>query len=262
MIGYSKGFAKTCLAVHVAAQLTACALLWYHTNLSTVYAIPLGWIAGVLLADFASGMAHFHLDNYGFIDYVTAKMPGLPFIAQYVAHHDFPDLILSYDYWTTNSDGLYATCITMTLTSLACLFYDIHNGFSEWSAFMIFALSSLQMMFFMNSQTNQFHYWSHQLNPPIFVRWLQKAGILLTFEEHRRHHIDPKTCYCISSGILNPFLEKIGWWGFLNTVFTAIIGEDKIKQQSNAEFRVERVKQWERELGVVSATSLGSKKTQ
>lgn len=59
---------------------------------------------------------------------------------------------------------------------------------------------------------------------PAFVRFMQKTGLFITFEQHNKHHFegknvikkeDAKICYCPMTTWLNPLLDKINFWSFL-----------------------------------------------
>ena len=69
----------------------------------------------------------------------------------------------------------------------------------------VFALS----LTFCVLMTNQVHKWAHQDRPPLIVRLLQRVGLLLTPEHHQRHHTgDHLSHYCITTGWLNPVMDR------------------------------------------------------
>jgi ubiquitin-conjugating enzyme E2 variant len=73
--------------------------------------------------------------------------------------------------------------------------------------------------------TNQIHQWAHLAQVPAAVRWLQRAGILLTREEHARHHAHPyDICYCITTGWCNRPLEAIQFFRRLESVISRLSG--------------------------------------
>ena len=60
---------------------------------------------------------------------------------------------------------------------------------------------------------NQLHRWAHMEAPARPVRWLQRSGLVLSPRRHARHHRAPRTsAYCISTGWLNPLLDRSGCW--------------------------------------------------
>jgi len=58
--------------------------------------------------------------------------------------------------------------------------------------------------------TNQFHKWAHADDPPGWVAWLQRGGVVLSREHHDYHHSAPydDTYYCITVGFWNPLLDR------------------------------------------------------
>jgi ubiquitin-conjugating enzyme E2 variant len=65
--------------------------------------------------------------------------------------------------------------------------------------------------------TNQIHKWAHLAHVgrpvPSIVRALQRSRVILSPEHHQIHHTPPyDTHYCITSGITNAPLARIGFW--------------------------------------------------
>ena len=59
--------------------------------------------------------------------------------------------------------------------------------------------------------TNQFHQWSHQPDPPRVAQLLQRYHIVLSRQHHAGHHNPPfENRYCITSGIMNRWLDRSG----------------------------------------------------
>ena len=259
LLPYSITTGRIKLFVHILAQILCLHLILANISWDNCYYIPIAIFLGMVFGDITGGMAHYTLDNYGIIDAVTAKMPGPPFIAQYVAHHDYPNDILSYDFWTTNSDGLYATSIVLsivyfifqfssTMVSYLSFLAPITPSFitaiysPEWTSKSIALLVFWMTGLFYNAFTNQFHKWSHMLNPPPIVAFLQKNGFLLSFAEHRRHHVDPKIGYCLTTGWCNFFLEKIYFWRILDYLMILILGKNRVEESRKVENRINFVK--------------------
>ena len=64
--------------------------------------------------------------------------------------------------------------------------------------------------------TNQFHMWAHATSVPASVRWLQRLGLVLSPERHARHHCGEfDRSYCMTSGLLNPLLDRFDRFGRL-----------------------------------------------
>ena len=73
--------------------------------------------------------------------------------------------------------------------------------------------------------TNQFHSWAHSPSPPRMVQRLQAWGLILTPERHARHHRDDHDrAYCVTSGWLNPVLDRIRFFERLERIVRAAPG--------------------------------------
>src|SRR5205085_12227663 len=81
---------------------------------------------------------------------------------------------------------------------------------------------SLTIFVFM---TNQIHKWAHLEEPPRFVRLLQHCRLILGAEHHQVHHTGQHMFhYCITTGWLNPMLDRIGFFRRSETLIQAISG--------------------------------------
>ena len=70
------------------------------------------------------------------------------------------------------------------------------------SGLLCFALAALA--------TNQCHRWAHEASPGTGARWLQRAGLCLSPAMHARHHRgDFSECYCMTTGWMNPLLDRL-----------------------------------------------------
>jgi len=73
--------------------------------------------------------------------------------------------------------------------------------------------------------TNQVHQWAHMPSPPAFVRWLQRRGIILSREQHGRHHAEPYVInYCIATGWCNRVLTSTRFFPALERAITFVTG--------------------------------------
>ena len=71
--------------------------------------------------------------------------------------------------------------------------------------------------------TNQIHQWAHSRQPPPFVGWLQRRGIILSRADHKRHHVPPyNDFYCIAIGWLNRPLSAIQFFRRLEALITRL----------------------------------------
>ena len=75
--------------------------------------------------------------------------------------------------------------------------------------------------------TNQCHKWAHMVHskPHKIIRFLQKAGLIISHERHHKHHTGQfDTDYCIVNGWMNPFLDYIGFWKKTENLIVKLTG--------------------------------------
>lgn len=168
---------------------------------------------GYVGADFVSGVVHWFADTWG-----TLKWPiiGNSFIRSFREHHVDPLAITRHDFVEANG----ASAIAALPVLLACL-YTSHNGIGNY----VFVASLMWLCIF-SVATSQFHKWSHQKCPTPAVRFLQNYRIILSPKHHDIHHLDLDRHYCMTTGWLNPILNKVGFFRSLEflvqKVFSAV----------------------------------------
>jgi ubiquitin-conjugating enzyme E2 variant len=63
------------------------------------------------------------------------------------------------------------------------------------------------------SMGNEVHAWSHKRPRSTIVRVLQDMKLLLSPEQHARHHRAPyDVCFCTLTNWLNPVLDALRFW--------------------------------------------------
>ena len=176
-----------------------------------------GWIvaavfAGYVSADFCSGLVHWMADRYG-TD--TTPFVGQNYVKPFREHHSDPLGMTKHDFVETNGNN---SIVTVPLMASAWLIpVDSNLGL-----FLFSALVSLAFWVFL---TNQFHKWAHQDEVPALIATLQRAGIVLDAAHHDVHHTAPHDkYYCITSGWLNPPLDKIRFWSRAETMIKRVTG--------------------------------------
>ena len=170
-------------------------------------------VAGFLLADLISGIVHFWCDHVG-----TEQTPviGPIFVKHFLAHHEDPDDIAQHDFIETNGNNFLASAVLL----LPAYLWWWLMGTSEHVHLLLISLSACSFL----AVTNQSHQWAHLTDSetPRAVQRLQRAGLLLSKERHHLHHRDAfDRNFCITSGILNPLLEKIRFFDAFGRVFGA-----------------------------------------
>jgi plasmanylethanolamine desaturase len=191
----------------VAAGLT----LW--TAAAVIRALPSGkaWLAllccwgGLLLADFISGLVHWAADTYG-----SPQMPVLGgFVRTFREHHEYPDAITRHDFIETNGD----VCIISAPVHFVLLLY-VEDPFAHACMGGVFGAS------YSNSQI---HKWAHSVERPWLVRLCQQVRFFNSPAHHSRHHAGSHhTHYCITTGWMNPLLDRFHFFRRLESALRKV----------------------------------------
>ena len=154
----------------------------------------------LLLADFISGIGHWFEDAYGNPNWYLF---GNLIIKPNLEHHRTPRSFLSRSYWSRND-----VSILFCAFSVLCFYF---LGFFSWQLLFVFTLLS---------QVNEVHAISHRRKDEnsSFILFLQEMGLIQSSFHHGWHHKAPYDCnYCILTEYLNPILNKIKFWVFLES---------------------------------------------
>ena len=161
----------------------------------------------VILGDFATGVFHWAVDNYGNIN--TPVFGTV--CAAFQGHHVTPWTITFRSFANNVYKICYATVPTLllisqlNLSSLSTLFFTL---FINW---------------WMLSQ--EFHKYAHMKVPPSWIIYLQKYNIILSRKEHGLHHNSPfEGHYCILNGVCNHLLDKLQFFRYLEKFFYYLTG--------------------------------------
>lgn len=180
-----------------------------------IKSILLAYIA----ADFASGFVHWLGDTFGEEDWPVL---GAGFIKPFRQHHVDPKGITRHDFIEVNGNNCF-----VLMMFLIPAFLIINPA---WGTFGFFSLCFTVFFAIGIFMTNQCHRWAHMENPPAFAHTLQRWGLILTPTNHNVHHASPyKHHYCITSGWLNPILDKINFWRVCERFMTRLTGRDYSK---------------------------------
>jgi hypothetical protein len=159
------------------------------------------------LADLVAGFIHWFEDAY--VDEHTPVL-GRTVGRANVIHHHLPRYFTRLTWWQSNWD--------LHLVSGLLVLAAWRFGFLGWQVWF-FALVA--------ANANEVHKWSHRTraeNGPV-ISFLQDIGLLLTIEQHSRHHTDPKhSHYCPVGNVMNPLLDGLGFWNGLERVLACTVG--------------------------------------
>lgn len=174
--------------------------------------IPLAVVLGVSAADFATGAVHWFCDRF-FSEGTPLIGPVL--IRPFREHHVDPQAMVQH-----GALELHANSCMPVVAALA-LGYAL-----PWTA-RDAPFSSVCLFFFLltSAGTNQFHKWAHASSRSLGVRWLQRHGLILSPERHTRHHSGGfRQSYCMTTGWLNPLLDRIDFFPRLERRIRALAG--------------------------------------
>jgi plasmanylethanolamine desaturase len=173
---------------------------------------PLVVVVAACTADLVSGLVHWTADTW-----FSESMPvfGRRFLRPFRVHHVNPDDFLRRNFLDCNGD--VAMLNTPILVSALVVPVATGSGAALSLALMTFAAISLP--------TNQVHQWAHMPVPPPAVRRLQRLGIILSGDDHARHHEEPFVAnYCIATGWCNRWLSAVGFFPACERLITRISG--------------------------------------
>jgi plasmanylethanolamine desaturase len=173
---------------------------------------PFVVVAAALAADFVSGLVHWTADTW-----FSETMPvlGRRFLRPFRVHHLNPDDFLGRDFIDCNGDVAMLTSPVLLAALLMPVTTDA--GAAVSLALATFAAITLP--------TNQVHQWAHTPNPPAPIRWLQRRGIILSGEDHARHHQEPYVAnYCIATGWCNRWLSAMNFFSACERLVTQFFG--------------------------------------
>ena len=214
-----RGFEWACLLTGAGLFLFQLIRLGFHFPIAAWWILPVA-IAGMLTADFFSGIVHWFADAW-----FDQDMPvlGRRFLRPFRVHHVNPHDILRRDFVDINGDT--AIPVIPFLAGMSWIPLETVAGQVVSVYLLVLCGAALP--------TNQIHQWAHMSKPPRFIGWLQKWRLILSRPDHERHHAAPHTTdYCITLGWCNPLLAKIGFFPRLEWMISSLTG---LKPRSDEE---------------------------
>lgn len=181
------------------------------SDIGDVTGLAFAALTGYIISDFVSGFVHWAGDTVG--DESTPVF-GPNFVRPFRYHHVDPEDITKHDFVETNGNN----CIVAAPILLTLLFIMPKTTGALFYTCVVTACTALFVFC-----TNQFHKWAHMKQPPRWIRMLQRAGLILSPEHHAVHHAAPRDkYYCITVGWMNPVLEKVRFFRFLEAAISRI----------------------------------------
>ena len=159
------------------------------------------FLKSIFFVDFVSGLGHWLQDRYG-----TEEMTWIKdsIVIPNKEHHQSPRKFLSHSYWYRNN--------VMIITGIFLAFMFAINGIHPFTNFCSMILLS---------NINEIHAYAHRKKSetPKIVLWCQNIGLLQSKKHHNLHHSSPfEVRYCILTDWLNPILDKIKFFRFLEWI--------------------------------------------
>ncbi|MGB5694083.1 MAG: fatty acid desaturase CarF family protein [Polyangiales bacterium] len=197
----------------LAGSILATATLTLFVASSLVRFATEGWWAAILLAlplgvatiDLVTGIVHWACDRFG-----DANTPvvGPLLIRAFREHHVDPSGMVDHDWIETNGEPCVLTAPTLAV--LALLAPSVQSGLGAAALTLVWTMATV------GAWANQVHKWAHMPEAPRMARILQRVGLALRPSEHACHHRNPHDSgYCISTGWMNPLLDRLGLWARL-----------------------------------------------
>jgi plasmanylethanolamine desaturase len=156
----------------------------------------LGLVVGAYaVADLASGIVHYLLDNFG-----SPETPviGQKFVKPFRDHHVDPMAMTQGDFIAVNADNVFV-CLPVIVPA----FFFLDTGSHPYAGVFIVGLVAGVIM------TNQLHKWAHMPTVPRLVAAAQRHGVVLSKEHHAVHHRGAyDRNYCITWGHLDVLLNR------------------------------------------------------
>jgi ubiquitin-conjugating enzyme E2 variant len=165
--------------------------------------VPGAFALGVAFADFATGAVHWFCDR--FFDENTPVL-GEILIRPFREHHVDPQRMVRHGLLELHGNS--AIPVIAVLGVVALLDPKPESAAQAALHVGLFFLCACSMA------TNQFHMWAHAPSVPASVRWLQRHGAILSPQHHALHHGGRfDRSYCMTSGWMNPLLDRIDFFG-------------------------------------------------
>lgn len=167
--------------------------------------VVIGIVLGAMAIDFFTGIVHWACDRFGD---PTTPVLGRSLIASFREHHVDPTGIVDHDWIETNGQASFFALLALFAVATSTPFVNSWVG--------ALAITIVATMAALGAWANQIHKWAHMIDAPPIARALQSVGLALHPDDHACHHRAPHDRgYCISTGWMNPVLDRLGLWSWL-----------------------------------------------
>jgi len=166
-------------------------------DLASLAVVAVAATTAILFTDFISALVHWFCDTYFEED---TPVIGRALIFSFREHHRDPLAMTRRSILEVNNSN-----------ALSVLPFLVAGAISE-PPHSLFAQTWLCAFGVSVYATNTIHRWAHQHSAPRLVRRLQRLGLFLRPAHHRNHHVRLTEAYGITTGWLNPVLDRTGFF--------------------------------------------------
>ena len=197
----------------LAGSIVLTILLGAWVGLSIARFLTEGWWLAVMIAlllgmaaiDFLTGVLHWACDRFG--DPAT-PIVGPLLIRAFREHHVDPGKMVEHDSIETNGEPCLLTALALAM--LAVFAPTVQSSLGAAAVTFVWTMAVV------GAWANQVHKWAHMSSAPQVACVLQGLGLALRPDEHACHHRAPHDSgYCISTGWMNPLLDRLAFWSWL-----------------------------------------------
>jgi ubiquitin-conjugating enzyme E2 variant len=211
-LGAQRRFETIAVALAVSLGLLLAARLAVRADDLPVIDGAFAVLAAYLAADFFSGFVHWFGDTWGTVEW---PIVGNGLIRGFREHHVDPKAITSHDF--VEASGAISVALVPVLALGVLVPCESKGEILAASFLLVFAVSLFA--------TNEIHKWAHHDSVPPVVGRLQRARVILSPAHHALHHAAPYDGhYCITTGWLNPLLERADFFRMLERAITFATG--------------------------------------
>jgi hypothetical protein len=152
----------------------------------------------VSLADLVSGLVHWFEDSYG---QESWPLIGSAIITPNRLHHAKPRAFVQNNWWESCGHSL--------IVGVGVVLAALWGGWLSWGLMLLLVVAI---------NGNEVHKWAHRTPAENgrLISWLQARGLVQNRRQHARHHRGLRNShYCIITTWVNPVVDKLGGWRFL-----------------------------------------------
>src|SRR4030095_16825277 len=188
------------IVVASALWLFLAARLLRGGGLTYWWGTGLGAAVGYLAGDLMSGVVHWFCDTF-FEEH--SPVIGRVLIHPFREHHRDPLAMTRHDFAEIAGNSCLALAPGLGIVALLpAPTRPLWLG--AYAALLVFTVVAVV--------TNQLHKWAHMPAVPGYVSAMQRTGLILRPLRHAAHHRTQAEAYCVATGWLNPFLDRIGFF--------------------------------------------------